>query len=291
MVSKPGYEFTSCSGFVFPSLVLRNHIAGNSDTHGLGFDGNNHPNPIGASVGGCRNTCDVRPDDVRLRCPSTVLVAFVSSVVMQEGYPLRIGDVSSGRRSHTLFELHFLQAVKCLDEFVYELHPVFVGPTSGFGCRGTEFESEDGIIEFPATGMRREAETMLAKLIEDFLGGRTDHHDGIGKETVGGDVLGITNNLLHGYREGIKWKACHHLIRIGLLSPIRDPDVIIFGGTIAPFWHDLLSNGITYTHSNGAIYVYSYKGKKMIDAYHPNQRKVKWEVYADSIINDLIKEG
>lgn len=69
---------------------------------------------------------------------------------------------------HTLFELHFLQAVECLDEFVYDLHPVFAGPTSGFGCRGTEFESEDGIIEFPATGMRREAETMLAKLIEYF---------------------------------------------------------------------------------------------------------------------------
>lgn len=48
---------------------------------------------------------------------------------MQEGYPLRIGDVSSGRRSHTLFELHFLHAVECLNEFVYELHPVFAGPT------------------------------------------------------------------------------------------------------------------------------------------------------------------
>ena len=72
---------------------------------------------------------------------------------------------------------------------------------------------------------------------------------------------------------------------------IYNPDVIIFGGTIAPFWHDLLSNGITYTHSNGAIDVYSYKGKKMIDAYHPNPKKEKWEVYADSIINDLIKEG
>ena len=28
MVSKPGYEFTSCSGFVFPSLPVLYHVAG-----------------------------------------------------------------------------------------------------------------------------------------------------------------------------------------------------------------------------------------------------------------------
>lgn len=69
---------------------------------------------------------------------------------------------------------------------------------------------------------------------------------------------------------------------------LYNPDVIIFGGTIAPFWHDLESNGIVYDHDNSAIRVYDYKGTKIIDAYHPNQRKIKWELYADSIIDECI---
>ena len=82
--------------------------------------------------------------------------------------------------------------------------------------------------------------------------------------------------------------SCYNIWKDVLFKQIEicNPDIIIFGGNIAPFWSDLQRDGIVFARHRDAIDVYSYKGKKIIKAYHPNQRRIKWCVYADSIIDE-----
>lgn len=65
------------------------------------------------------------------------------------------------------------------------------------------------------------------------------------------------------------------------------PDIIIFGGTptMNPFREDLSAKGMVQEYYNDAISVYNYNGTKIIEAYHPNQRKITWNFYIDSIVD------
>ena len=76
-----------------------------------------------------------------------------------------------------------------------------------------------------------------------------------------------------------------------LLEQIKmyDPQIIIFGYTFELFKNDLVGiNAEPIYRDDGVIHVYEKDGMKLLDVYHPNQRKISRELYVDSIIKQCL---
>ncbi|MBR2234868.1 MAG: hypothetical protein IKH37_08575 [Prevotella sp.] len=76
-----------------------------------------------------------------------------------------------------------------------------------------------------------------------------------------------------------------------LLEQIKmyKPQIIIFGYTFELFKNDLIGLDTEPIYrDDDFIHVYEKDGMKLLDVYHPNQRKISRGLYIDSIIKQCL---
>ena len=67
------------------------------------------------------------------------------------------------------------------------------------------------------------------------------------------------------------------------------PQIIIFGYTFELFKNDLIGLDTEPIYrDDDFIHVYEKDGMKLLDVYHPNQRKISRGLYIDSIIKQCL---
>lgn len=87
------------------------------------------------------------------------------------------------------------------------------------------------------------------------------------------------------YKKEIKEFAIKYADLLSEQMDIINPDVIVFGGSM-----EFIKDKSGYDKIKELDYFlheYKFKGKLVIDTYHPNQRKITQELYCNSIINTI----
>lgn len=85
--------------------------------------------------------------------------------------------------------------------------------------------------------------------------------------------------------------AAYGIWRLVILRQIEvlNPDVIVCGGTFSYIRNDLGLGTVTpvKTFANGNIKVYRASGRKIVEAYHPNQRTILRGDYVNGVIDTI----
>jgi len=72
---------------------------------------------------------------------------------------------------------------------------------------------------------------------------------------------------------------------------LYSPNVVIFGNTFDHFREDIVNIGATYLgeNTNAGLNLFIWRGRLLIEAYHPRQRKMTRETYVDALIETILQ--